>query len=276
MIDPRTWKTMNSKTAVFQSWALAEKLYLFQGGTDHQHCSTHSAQHSKVHARSGVHGLGAERHMTLQGKHASAAPLLTLNFPHLFSRKRRSWNQVHWPPCTHDFLKCSLSSQTNFAAKILLPWSASGGCAFGSVLVNGWINQKTCLLRWGSRLCPRYVSLTLFRGSHWPQQQRFLLWQKGYLELAFTIGTWDGGIALKLVKRWGKACKEKSAYPVYLWTGAARPVANSRYFWQAQYGLCQYNAISCYISRQKCCHRQYFSADLLLRSHLVTVCLIAR
>lgn len=108
-------------------------------------------------------------------------------------------------------LKLFLSSSSLLCLK-----SSAGVCAFGSVLVNEEINQSgvNSSLYEGSRLCLRYISLTLHRGSHWPQQEMFLSQQKVYLELAFTIGIWGNGFALKFAVGWAKPEEDKITCPV--------------------------------------------------------------
>lgn len=71
-----------------------------------QHCSTHSAQCSQVQT-DWCYNLGMGMLWTLQGKHASAAALLTWIFncyaavrKHTVKRKGSACRQVHWPSCT--------------------------------------------------------------------------------------------------------------------------------------------------------------------------------
>lgn len=107
-----------------------------------------------------------------------------------------------------------------FLSRVLCLKGSAGAGAFGSVLVNEEINQSgaNSSLYEGSRLCLRYISLTLRRGSHWPQQEMFLSQQKEYLELAFTIGIWGNGFALKFATGWAKPEKDKITCPVCCWT----------------------------------------------------------
>lgn len=74
--------------------------------------------------------------------------------------------------CTCNFSEHGACAQATSPFKLFLSWlphlkGNSGVCTFGSVLVNEEINQSgaNSSSYEGSRLCLRYTSLTVYRGS---------------------------------------------------------------------------------------------------------------